>query len=93
LLLSKILLKQKLKFLGVTTVHQCKKRTAKFVFAVCREKTQGKVCVCRAPIQKRTANIFLAVRLFRCVSLEKRTAKQLFAVRPKKYARQTWSFP
>jgi hypothetical protein len=41
-------------------------------------------------MQKRTANIFLAVRFFRRVSLEKRTAKQLFAVRPKKYARQTF---
>jgi hypothetical protein len=72
------------------TVRQCKKRTAKFVFAVRQEKTHGKVCVCRAPMQKRTANILLAVRFFRRVSLEKHTAKQLFALRPKKYARQTF---
>jgi hypothetical protein len=46
------------------TLRQCKKRTAKFVFAVRQEKTHDKVCVCSAPMQKRTANIFLAVRFF-----------------------------
>jgi hypothetical protein len=40
------------------------KRTAKFVFTVRYEKTHGKVCVCRASMQKRMANIFLAVRFF-----------------------------
>jgi hypothetical protein len=81
------------------TVRQCKKRKAKFVFAVGQEKTHDKVCVCRAPMQKRTANIFLAVRSFRRAYLKKRTAKHLFAVRRKNThdkhlgARQIWSFP
>jgi hypothetical protein len=60
------------------------------VLTVRQEKTHGKVCVCRAPMQKRTVNIFLAVRFFHRASLKKRTAKHLFAVRPKKYARQTF---
>jgi hypothetical protein len=47
-----------------------KKRTAKFVFVVRQEKTHGKVCVCHAPMQKRTANVFLAVRFFRRASLK-----------------------
>jgi hypothetical protein len=41
-------------------------------------------------MQKCTVNIFLAVRFFRRASLKKRMAKHLFAVRPKKYARQTF---
>jgi hypothetical protein len=49
------------------------------VFAVRQEKTHSKVCVCRAPMQKRTPNIFLAVRFF--------------AVRLWKNARQGTSFP
>jgi hypothetical protein len=70
----------------------------KKVYRAPMQKTHGKVCVCRAPMQKRTANIFLAVRFFRRASLKKRTAKHLFAVRLKNThgkhlgARQIWSF-
>jgi hypothetical protein len=59
------------------TVRQCKKRTAKFVFAVRQ---------CKNALQ----TFFWPCVFFRRASLEKRTAKHLFAVRPKKYARQTF---
>jgi hypothetical protein len=70
------------------------------------QKTHGKVCVCRAPRKnarqslclpcanaKTHAKYFFGRAFFRRASLEKRTARHLFSVRPKKYARQIWSFP
>jgi hypothetical protein len=67
------------------TVRQCKKRTAKFVFAVRQ---------CKNALQ----TFFWPCVFFRRASLKKRTAKHLFAVRLKNThgkhlgARQIWSF-
>jgi hypothetical protein len=60
------------------------------VFAVRQEKMHGKVCVCRAPMQKRTANIFLAVRIFSPCVFEKTHGKAPLCRAPEKYARQTF---
>jgi hypothetical protein len=62
------------------------------------QKTHGKVCVCRAPRKNARQSLCLPCAnakthgkyFFGRASLEKRTAKHLFAVRPKKYARQTF---